>query len=328
MFLCGYGGTGKTFAARTAAQQLMAAGHRVIVTAYTHVAAQNIRVPGAICGTMHHCLHKYPCWREVVVIDEASQIPLIVWAAVLRWRLSGARFIVLGDFQSQFGAAYDRWRQQAVHADMENSAMFKQICGFNRVNFTEYRRGDDRAFFDLYTGMVGRPVAECVAMVKERFPKRPGNALWNLTVSNRHRKRLNARLNAQASVGRRDVWIDKSDQTDGQGFWLFPGLHLIGCATTRGVFNGQLYAVASITETHVALRVLDSDQEVALLREEGLKCLRPAHALCYYSAQGRTLRGRVRLWLGHKRIETTHLIVGLSRATSPELVDIAFQSNK
>ena len=103
---------------------------------------------------------------------------------------------------------------------------------------------------------------------------------------------------------------------------------MIGCTTTRGVFNGQLYAVASITETHVTLRVLDSDQEVALLREEGLKCLRPAHALCFYSAQGRTLRGRVRLWLGHKRIETTHLIVGLSRATSPELVGIAFQSNK
>ena len=94
------------------------------------------------------------------------------------------------------------------------------------------------------------------------------------------------------------------------------------------MFNGQLYAVASITETHVALRVLDSDQEVALLREEGLKCLRPAHAPRYYLAQGRTLRGRVRLWLGHKRIETTHLIVGLSRATSSERVDIAFQSNK
>ena len=148
-------------------------------------------------------------------------------------------------------------------------------------------------------------------------------------MSNRHRKRLNARLNAQASVGRRDVWIDKSDQTGGQGFWLFPGLHLISCATTRGVFfNGQLYAAASITETHVVLRVLDSEQEVALLREEGLKCLRPAHALCFYSAQGRTLRGRVRLWLGHKRIETTHLFAGLSRATSPELVGVAFQGNK
>ena len=51
-------------------------------------------------GTLHHCLHKYPCFNGVVVIDEASQIPVVVWAAVLRWLLSGARFIVLGDFRS------------------------------------------------------------------------------------------------------------------------------------------------------------------------------------------------------------------------------------
>ena len=105
-------------------------------------------------------------------------------------------------------------------------------------------------------------------------------------------------------------------------------MRLVGCTTTRGVFNGQLYAVASITETCVVLRVLDSEQQVVLLREEGPKCLRPAHALCYYASQGRALRGSVRLWVNHPRIETTHLIVGLSRATAPELVDVAFQSNK
>ena len=30
------------------------------------------------------------------------------------------------------------------------------------------------------------------------------------------------------------LWVDKAEQVDGQGFWLFPGLHLIGCATARG----------------------------------------------------------------------------------------------
>ena len=32
--------------------------------------------------------------------------------------------------------------------------------------------------------------------------------------------------------------------------------------------------------------------------------------------------------LGHPRIDTTHLIVGLSKATTPELVDVALQCNK
>ena len=141
-------------------------------------------------------------------------------------------------------------------------------------------------------------------------------------MSNRHRKRLNAQLNAKASLGRRDVWIDKTDQVDGQGFWLFLGLHLVGRATARGIFNGQLYTAASIAEA-VVLRVLDSEQEVELLREE-VKCLKPARALSFYSAQGRTLRGRVRLWVDHPRLSTTRLIVGLSRATSPELVGVAF----
>ena len=105
-------------------------------------------------------------------------------------------------------------------------------------------------------------------------------------------------------------------------------MHLISCTTTRGVFNGQLYAVSSITQTCVVLSVLDSEKQVALLREEGLKCLRSPHALCFYASQGRTLRGTVRRWVNHKRLGTTHLIVGLSRATSPELVDVAFRSNK
>jgi len=328
-FLNGFGGTGKTVAAKAAAQRLLERGERVLTTAYTHVAAQNIRVEGARHGTLHHCLYKFPCFNGWVVIDEASQIPAIVWAAVLRWAHSGARFLVLGDFRSQFGPAYDRWRHNTVAASAENSAMFKRLCGSNRVNFTTYRRGDDRAFFDLYTTMVDRPVAECLAEVKARFPTKPGHALWNLVVSNRRRKRLNAQLNAAAfreaslrEQGGGGLWVDKAEQVDGQGFWLFPGLHLIGCATERGIFNGQLYTVVSVAEA-VVLRVLDSDREVEC-DAAGVKCLKPARALCYYAAQGRTLRGRVRLWVDHPRLTTTHLIVGLSRATAPELVDVAY----
>ena len=201
-------------------------GERVIATASTHVAAQNIRVPGAANGTLHYCLHKYPCFNGVAVIDEASQIPVIVWAGIMRWILSGARFIVLGDFRSHFGAAYDRWRQQTIdRTDTENSAMFKRLCGFNRVNFTAYRQGDDRGFFEFYTGLVDRPVAACLAAVKERFKTRSGNALWNLVVSNRHRKRLNAQLNAAAfdAACLEGRWVDKSEQVDGHGLLALPG---------------------------------------------------------------------------------------------------------
>ena len=118
------------------------------------------------------------------------------------------------------------------------------------------------------------------------------------------------------------VWIKPEAQTDGQGFWLFPSLHLIGSATEHGVHNGQLYVVKGLGEGSVHLQVMDSEREVEL-QLCSIKCVKPAHALCYYAAQGRTLRGRVRLWVHHPHLSTTHLVVGLSRATASELVDTA-----
>ena len=120
-----------------------------LTCAYTHVAAQNISVEGCPGGTLHHCLHKYPAWSGVVIIDEVSQIPLPVWAVIQRWLISGSTFVCLGDFRSQFGAAYNRWRQTEVSANVENLLFFRRLCGFNRVNFVKYRRGTDNSFFKL-----------------------------------------------------------------------------------------------------------------------------------------------------------------------------------
>ena len=58
--------------------------------------------------------------------------------------------------------------------------------------------------------MVDRPVADCLSEVKARFPTKPDHALWNLVVSNRRRKRLNAQLNAAAfrEQGGGGLWVD------------------------------------------------------------------------------------------------------------------------
>ena len=72
-----------------------------------------------------------------------------------------------------------------------------------------------------------------------------------------------------------------------------------------------------VKEGHT-LQLLDREEEVELI---DARCIRPCHFLCYYNSQGRTLRGRVRLMISHPKISTTAIIVGLSRATSPELID-------
>ena len=114
------------------------------------MAAQNIAIPGAMNGTLHACLRKNPAFSGHVIIDEVSQIPLVLWAAVLRWQLAGATFICLGDFRSHFRPAFNRWRQEPIHGAVEDSPFFVRLCDCNRVNFAKYRRGDDLAFFKLY----------------------------------------------------------------------------------------------------------------------------------------------------------------------------------
>ena len=86
VFLQGFGGTGRTFAAKEIARKCKA-----LTCAYTHCAAQNISVEGCPGGTLHHCLHKYPAWSGVVIIDEVSQIPLALWAVIQKWLFPALR---------------------------------------------------------------------------------------------------------------------------------------------------------------------------------------------------------------------------------------------
>ena len=78
MFLQGFGGTGRTYAAKQIAKELIEQKKQIVCTAYTHMAAQNIAMPGAINGTLQHCLHKLAIFRGTVRIEEVSQIPLVL----------------------------------------------------------------------------------------------------------------------------------------------------------------------------------------------------------------------------------------------------------
>ena len=224
---------------------------------------------------------------------------------------------MLGDVRSQFGPAYNLWRQQSATGNVEDALFFKRLCGFNRVNFTTYRRGADLSFFQLYTGMVGKPVDRCARHVLRQFPEKSGMPDWSLTMSNNQRKRLNKETNDQLHELHGGIWIDAAHQLDGQGFWLFPEIRLVGCATDKGIYNGQLYTVISISQDGVRLQTYMGD-DVVDFKLCMISCLRPAHALTYYGCQGRTLRGRVRLYVQHSKLTTTHITVGLGRATSPQ----------
>ena len=95
---------------------------------------------------------------------------------------------------------------------------------------------------------------------------------------------------------------------------------MVGCATDSGTYNGQLYTVVRVPENSIMLQIYNAGEQVDLNMCH-IRNVKPATAITYYSCQGRTLRGRARLYIRHSKMTTTHLIVGLSRATCPSLID-------
>ena len=96
--------------------------------------------------------------------------------------------------------------------------------------------------------------------------------------------------------------------------WVWPGLVLIGAGgkTKRGLW----YTVRSVNETHVAFDGL------TLTREDTVQWTRLAFALVFASVQGLTLQGHVRLETNSPNFTLRHLYVGISRATSADLVSV------
>ena len=100
-----------------------------------------------------------------------------------------------------------------------------------------------------------------------------------------------------------------------QDMFLWPGIRLIGCGgkVPRGVF----VHVESLGDGELLL-----DNGTRVKYEDLHKCLRLAHCLTYASAQGLTLKGRVRLETVGRHFGIKHLYVGASRATSSDLLEV------
>lgn len=98
---------------------------------------------------MHHVLHSHPVFSGILVIDEGSFVPVALWNELARYQLSGAKFLVLGDFRGQFLPAHNSGCGHAVSHDVEESVFLRRLCAHTRFLLTRNHR-NDRALFDVY----------------------------------------------------------------------------------------------------------------------------------------------------------------------------------
>ena len=148
-----------------------------------------------------------------------------------------------------------------------------------------------------------------------------------------HRKRLlvNTVVNGRLARQRHDTRlmippiVPKGPMANmPQAMHVWPGLKLQVCVKEReeNVVNGLEYEVMSVDDQTVRLRQLhpcgDPDKHGApfeLPHAQAALKMRLQHALCYYTAQGRTLRDGLVLCTDtdHKTFTRRHLITGIGR---------------
>jgi 5-methylcytosine-specific restriction endonuclease McrA len=310
----GLGGTGKSAIIRRLQSMLP----DCVVLAPTNVQARNV---GGI--TVHRFLHRFVSYKGVIIVDEVGQLPLPLWAALLKYVHCGARFVLCGDFKTQFAPAYDGWRTRAgVKPVSQRSVLFWRLAGGNLVKATVNRRFDPE-HFQRYKAYRRMPLDLALADARVRYPC-VGEPDWHLVVSHALRRRLNRELNAAAarkyyeSTGH---WALPLGETfDAQRMWLFPGVRLIGAANGKGVINGLLYEVLSAGRD-LRLKTLDTE-ELLTLPLEAVRNLRLAYALCVYTTQSLTLPGTVRLYAYEKHFGRRHLLVGMSRVKHASLLQV------
>ena len=157
---------------------------------------------------------------------------------------------MLGDFRGQFMPAHNTWKGTELTAvDVEESDFLRRLCSCRRFELTVNRRSDSE-LFDFYAPICRggarehEPLSSLLQDAHERFPARGSDldVRWHLTISNKARVDLNRRINEHEAsqyaehAGEAAEFLPGPPESElQQGFYIFPGLRLVGSKTEEGV---------------------------------------------------------------------------------------------
>ena len=141
---------------------LKSKGMWTMKTAFVHTAKVNVGGKKTLLKLLN--AYKHGTIRDAhklwIFIDEGSQVPLGIWAALARFKMLGVRFVVAGDWFQQLPIHEPYGQEAAIR--METGSLLHELCGGLRYNFEESRRSDV-AHFNYYCGLRWLPDSRLAA---------------------------------------------------------------------------------------------------------------------------------------------------------------------
>ena len=219
-----------------------------VVCAYTHAAA---RLIGG--QTVSHVLMSTNTWDKWIFVDEVSLLPLDALGNLARLTLTGAKFVLFGDYDGQFESISDRWKVSS--ARLQQSQLLRDMAQSLWVKLTTYRRGDDEFLFDFYHGLYDstETIREMVARARSAFPSCSDPDLV-LCISHNKRALINKRMN-EARAPDTAVKVCATEEIQGttcqpQDMLIWTSMELIGCpmgAGARSTASSRAWSIRSST---------------------------------------------------------------------------------
>jgi hypothetical protein len=241
---------------------------------------------------------------------------------------------VFGDWAGQFLPIPDQGREELLRG-IEWSHFMHALCNGTRVELNKFRRGGDRAHFDLVGGMYPSLCTLDVALprARERYPAQGRPTGTVLVVTHRACQAFNAEMNVRLSPR---VFVELAppqrpvmgaNQPQKMRVWKGIVLMAVVGSAHKVLKNGLRYRVEEVAETARLVRINDAgaerDEPFELSLADVARDLRLTHVLCYYSCQARTIHGPLRLAQTDSRwFSLRHLIVGLGRAPAGVCVEV------
>jgi hypothetical protein len=301
----------------------------VVCCAKTHVACS--RMPHGI--SLDHFANakvkrgRYPTW---LVVDEVSMINASLWSQISKLAGCGTKCILVGD-PHQFTAINDRWVGKPIDRSVFASSLLWSLCQGNRCSLTENHRSDEKIFRFCGSIVPGGSRAdlslqEKVAAARDEFPATKRKADHSLVISHVKRRRINAEMNRLSKPN--DACFLAAPLTkqanQPQDAYVWTGMQMVCCMEGRRgqLYNGGWFEILAVDHQRFRLKGEDGG-EFEITAQRAMSDLRMVYALTFACCQSLTLQGRVRLHdCDHPRMCWRKANVGLSRATSSELVEV------